>query len=81
MDWTASTRLAQAVARPRRQDLRRELSGLVDAPGIHAQPEGGVDQLGIIRRLAERQVDLLGSGIVVVVLLGDAGGEIAAARA
>ena len=59
---------------------RRKLSGLVDAPGIHAQPEGGVDQLGIVRRLAECQVDLLDSGVVIMILLGDAGGEIAAAE-
>ena len=72
--------VGQAVARPRHQDLRRELSGLVDAPGIHAQPEGSVDQLGVIRRLGERQVDLLGSGIIVVILLGDAGGEITTAE-
>ena len=72
--------VGQAVARSRRQDLGGKLRRLIDAPGIHAQPEGGVDQLGIIRRLGERQVDLLGSGIVIVVLLGHARGEIAAAQ-
>ena len=70
--------VGEAVARPRRQHLRRELRRCVDAAGIHAQPEGGVEQLRIVRRLGERQVDLVGGGVVVVILLGHARGEIAA---
>ena len=70
--------VGEAVARPGRQHLRCEQRRLVDAAGIHAQPEGGVEQLRIVRRLGERQVDLVGRGIVVVILFGHARGEIAA---
>ena len=70
--------VGEAVARPRRQDLGRELGRGVDTAGIHAQPEGGIDQLRIVRRLGKRQIDLVGGGIVVVILLGHARGKVAA---
>src|SRR5262249_13712321 len=57
-----------------------ELSRLVDPAGVHAQPEGRVDQVRIGRILAECKVDLVGGGIVVVILLGDSRGEVATAQ-
>ena len=37
--------IGETVARPGRQHLRRELGRGVDAAGIEAQAEGGIDQL------------------------------------
>ena len=70
--------VGEAVARPRRQHLRRELGGGIDTAGVHAHAEGGIDQLGIGRRQRQRRVHLIGRRVVVVILLGHARGEIAA---
>ena len=70
----------QPVVGPCQQELRRELCRGVETAGIDAQPEGAVGELEIARGLGEGQIQLLGAGLVIMVLLGDAAGEVAAAE-
>jgi hypothetical protein len=50
----------------------------IDPAGIHAHPEGGIDQIWIAGRQRQRRIHLVGGGGVVMILLGDTAGELAA---
>jgi hypothetical protein len=80
MYWMVSTRLAKPSPGLATSTVGCELRRRIETAGIQAHAEGGLQQLGIVRRLRQRQIELLGAGVVVMILLGDARGEVAAAE-